>query len=72
MKQDVLKQLHDAVAKDLLARVMSGGAEARDLAVAVKFLKDNGIECLPEASKPMRDLSIHLPQAFAGPDEYVQ
>lgn len=68
MKQKILKTLHAAVASELLSRVQSGGARPADISNAIKFLKDNGIDCLPEASQPMMDLTKHLPEIFAGPN----
>jgi len=41
MEKDILDQLHDSVAKELLARVRSGEATSAELSVATKFLKDN-------------------------------
>ena len=45
MKPDqVLAALHRQVAEQLIKRVESGEASAAELSVAVKFLKDNGID----------------------------
>ncbi|WP_412058434.1 hypothetical protein [Bartonella sp. DGB2] len=41
---DLLERLHNLIAKDMLARLESGECEAKDWAVIVKFLKDNGID----------------------------
>lgn len=41
---ETLGKLHEAVARDLLAKVMSGEATAQDLNAAIKFLANNGIE----------------------------
>lgn len=41
---DELGALHAAIAKQLREKIESGDASASDLAVAVRFLKDNGIE----------------------------
>ena len=46
MDNKILSDLHDAVAEELLRRVMSGEANASDLNVARAFLKDNGIDAL--------------------------
>jgi hypothetical protein len=40
----LLGELHDAVARDLLKKVRTGEATAQELAAAIKFLKDNGIQ----------------------------
>jgi hypothetical protein len=44
--QDLLEQLHGLIAQDMLDRLQSGACEAKDWAVIVKFLKDNGIDGL--------------------------
>jgi hypothetical protein len=59
--KDILDSLHDAVAKDLLAKVQSGEASAAELTAAIKFLKDNGIESLPVAGSPLGNLVDSLP-----------
>ncbi|WP_412058363.1 hypothetical protein [Bartonella sp. DGB2] len=41
---ELLERLHSLIAKDMLARLESGECEAKDWAVIVKFLKDNGID----------------------------
>lgn len=58
---EILTQLHNAVAQDLLERVQSGQANAADLNVARAFLKDNGIDATLEASEPMANLAKTLP-----------
>lgn len=40
----VLSQLHTLVAEKLIDKIASGEASAAELSVAVKFLKDNGID----------------------------
>ena len=47
MENKKLNDLYDAVADELLAKIQSGEAKPADLAVAVKFLKDNDITALP-------------------------
>lgn len=59
--KDILDSLHDAVAKDLLAKINSGEASAAELTAAIKFLKDNGIESLPVSGTPMGNLVDSLP-----------
>lgn len=67
--EELLQQLFSATASELLKRVTSGEAKPQDLAVAVKFLKDNGVECLPQANKDLAGLKQLLgDDAFAGPD----
>jgi len=59
--QEILALLHDEVAKDLIRKVTSGEASASELSVAVKFLKDNGIEALAVADSPLANLAASLP-----------
>jgi len=58
---DELKQLHNEVAKELLLRIKSGEAKPADLAVAVKFLKDNEITALPLNENPLHQLMNNMP-----------
>ena len=58
---DVLSSLHDAVAQELLDRVLSGDATSADLNVAPGFLKDNGIDASIGQSAALSDLSLTLP-----------
>jgi hypothetical protein len=61
MKDNVLNSLFDAVAEDLLTKIQTGEAKPADLAVAVKFLKDNNITCLPTDSNPLGELMNSMP-----------
>lgn len=58
---ETLNLLHEAVANELLARIRSGEAKPADLSVAVKFLKDNGIEAIPTDGSMLRQLLEDLP-----------
>ena len=58
---DILATLHNAVAEDLLSKVLGGEATAQELNAAIKFLKDNGIEALPVENSPLADLASSLP-----------
>lgn len=42
--QDLLEKLHNLIAQDMLDRLEAGECQAKDWAVIVKFLKDNGID----------------------------
>ena len=66
----ILTQLHETLAKELLARVQTGEATAAELTAASKFLKDNGIDASVQHSQPMQDLAKVLP--FQDPNEMVQ
>lgn len=59
--EELLGSLHDAVAKDLLARVKSGEATPAELNAAIKFLQNNGIEAMCEEDSPVHDLMKSLP-----------
>lgn len=59
--KDILEELHNAVAQDLLSKVKSGEASAAELSAAIKFLKDNGIEALPVEGSPLGNLVDSLP-----------
>ena len=61
MKEDVLTTLFDAVADELLTKIKTGEAKPADLAVAVKFLKDNNISCLPTDGNPLGELMNSMP-----------
>lgn len=60
---ELLRELHNAVALDLLAKVNSGEAKSSDLAVAVKFLKDNGIEAVAANGNALSSLLDSMPFA---------
>lgn len=60
--EELLGMLHDAVASQLLTKVLSGEATPAEISVAVKFLKDNGIEALPTASNHLGNLAKSLPE----------
>lgn len=58
---DLLDALHSAVAHQLLEKVQSGEATAAEISVAVKFLKDNGVEALAVENSPVGNLLQSLP-----------
>ena len=58
---ETLNLLHEAVANELLSRIQSGEAKPADLSVAVKFLKDNGIEAIPTDGSILQALINELP-----------
>ena len=62
MDNKILEELHESVAKELLAKVKSGDATASELSVATKFLKDNGaVNEVITAESPMANLLDALP-----------
>lgn len=58
--EETLGKLHNALAKALTDRVNSADSAAADLAVAARFLKDNGITCSPEADNALGELEKAL------------
>ena len=68
-QKDILETLHGAVAKELLDRIRSGEARPADMANAIKFLKDNGIEGLPIEGSPLGNLVGQMP--FPTKDQLV-
>jgi hypothetical protein len=61
MKDEILNSLFDAVADELLTKIKTGEAKPADLAVAVKFLKDNNITCLPVDGNSLEELMKTMP-----------
>lgn len=60
--EEILGSLHDAVAKDLLTRVLSGEATPAELNAAIKFLQNNSIEAnITGADDPLAQLAAALP-----------
>lgn len=57
---EALGGLHSLLAKALADRVTSPKAPAADLAVAARFLKDNGITCTPAADNALGELEKQL------------
>jgi hypothetical protein len=60
-KKTMLEELHKALIHNLLLIVKTGGADAATMNVARQMLKDNRIECLPEANPEMADLMKRIP-----------
>lgn len=61
MNKKILEQIHNALAEELLKKIVDGTATATELNVARQFLKDNGIDCAPSASQPMLNLAQIMP-----------
>jgi hypothetical protein len=64
-----LNSLFDAVADELLTKIKTGEAKPADLAVAVKFLKDNNITCLPVDGNSLEELMKTMP--FSSDDKFA-
>ena len=61
MENTKLNTLYEAVADELLAKIQSGEAKPADLAVAVKFLKDNDITAIPINDNALQQLMESMP-----------
>jgi hypothetical protein len=61
MDKKILEQIHTALSSELLRKIQDGSATATELNVARQFLKDNGVDCAPEASQPMLNLARIMP-----------
>ena len=60
MDMDILSKLHSAIPKFILAKIEDGSATAADLAVAVKYLKDNGVDCVASANPDVTSLAERM------------
>lgn len=67
--EQLLGKMHEALAQELLGRILSGQASAQDLSCARQFLRDNCIDVDRKSSATVHKLSEHLP--FADPDTKV-
>jgi hypothetical protein len=68
--EKTLIELHELLAKELLARIQSGEEKASILNVARQFLKDNSIEAIPAEGSTIKELVEELP--FEITDEDLQ
>lgn len=65
-KEDTLSQIHELLAQDMKSFLEKVKTEKRNLSpqewtAIAKFLKDNGIESLPETNKAIRSIAEKLP-----------
>jgi len=58
---EILQALHTEVARELTERIKAGSAKPQDIANAIKFLKDNGIQSIPGTGSKLDDLAKSLP-----------
>jgi len=68
-RKEILEELHGTVAVELLNRIRNGEARPADMANAIKFLKDDGIEGLPIEGSPLGNLLSQMP--FPTKDQLV-
>jgi len=61
MNKKLLEEIHNVLATTLLDKIKNGEATSTDLNVARQFLKDNGIDCVPQASEPLLNLAKIMP-----------
>lgn len=59
--EESLAELHGFVAQELKARIVSGEATPADINAAIKFLKDNNINCDGRANPDLLDITEGLP-----------
>ena len=60
MDMDILSKLHSAIPKYILDKITDNTATAADLAVAVKFLKDNGVDCVASENPGVSSLAERM------------
>jgi len=61
VSEELLEKLHQLTAEELINRIVSGEATAGELGVAVRFLKDNGIDVSEKAESPLYELAHVVP-----------
>jgi len=59
--EQIMADLHEELATQLLGQVQSGDTTASILNVARQFLKDNGIDGVPTQGNPLDSLILALP-----------
>lgn len=59
---NIYTEIHEALCKELLARIKSGGATAADLSVARNLLRDNNVSVAdPNRNTNLKNLANVLP-----------
>lgn len=61
MEDKNLVELHEEIGKILLTRIKNGEATPADISNAIKFLKDNGINCDGMKNTVISDIITDLP-----------
>ena len=64
-----MRELFNALVKELTKRVQKGECSATDLSVARQFLKDNGIEAIPDKHPGMEKLKEEVENLTFDDDE---
>lgn len=67
--EDFLGELHKAVAEGLLEKLKSGEAKASDYMAAIRFLKDNNIDCDLSILPIGKDILDNIPTFEDGEEE---
>lgn len=60
--EDLLGQLHGLIAEGFIEKFKSGEATSADYNAAIKFLKDNGINCVGTENDQMTEVLKNLPE----------
>lgn len=63
-----LGEMHHLIAQHFIDRLRSGEITPSELSAACRFLKDNGIEALPERNDDLGELMATLPDYREQPD----
>lgn len=69
---EILNELHGALAKELMKRIKDGTASPADLNAARQFLKDNGIEAQAVPGSPLDNLAGSVLKNLPFPNEGLQ
>lgn len=59
--EQLLDELHNETAKQLLKAIRAGDAAPGVYAAAIRFLKDNGVSGVPTKGSPIADLAEMVP-----------
>jgi len=59
--EETLGALHEAVASNLLKKILAGTATGPEISSAIKMLKDNDIQAIPTPSNHLGNLAKSLP-----------
>lgn len=66
--ESTLGEMHHLIARHFIDRLRSGEITPSELSAACRFLKDNGIEALPERNDDLGELMATLPDYREQPD----
>lgn len=69
---DLLLDIFNWTARDLLRRIKSGEASAQDVANALRLLRDQGIQADPASNEHIQGIVESLPTAFDDDEDIIQ